>query len=307
MARFFKITSFLLCTILSVFPLVSLQAAEGPAIPQDYTAVYRVLRNDKAVAEVTIRLSHQDNIWTLHGFTHDMQGLADWLNVKGVQTATGRWLDGEFIPDNYKFSFSLLAYKTTWQAVFDWPSGIVTTTSKSGDSQMPLVGGAIDPFSLSLNISSQLANHQSPMVVNIVDEDDIKKHLYEVDREESIDTALGCLAVTRVMRIRKNLKRTSLVWYADDHNYIPVLIRHSKKHGNDFKLKIISLDVGGQPVQPVGPCKNNKPGPVKPDLVSNRSVSKKHPMFDNPGNLTLCRIKHQSTVRHNFDQALTAW
>ena len=78
--------------------------------------------------------------------------------------------------------------------------------------------------------------------------------MYQADREEPVDTALGCLETTRVRRIRENSKRTSMVWYANDHNYVPVLMQHSKKKGNDFRLKIISLDVNGLPVQPVSSC-----------------------------------------------------
>ena len=257
MEHFFRFTSLSLIITLLSFSPIRAKAIEVSTIPQDYTAVYRVLRDDQDVAEVTIRLSHQDDIWTLHGFTHDMRGLADLLNVKGVQTATGRWQDGRFVPENYKYSFSVVGYKTAWQAVFDWPSGVVTSSSKAGDVQLPLTGGATDPFSLSLNISSFLAGNQSQMTVNVVDEDKIKNHLYQVDLKEPVDTALGCLETTRVKRIRKKLRRDSLVWYANEHNYVPVLIQHSKKKGNTLRLQIISLDIDGQPIQPTASCESN--------------------------------------------------
>lgn len=240
--------------MLSAFPKALADALETPFIPEDYTAVYQVLRNGKNLAEITIGLSHQDDIWTLHGFTHDTQGLADLLNVKGAQTTTGRWQDGRFIPGDHKFSFSLVGYKTAWHADFDWPSGIVTTTSKAGASQLPLARGAVDPFSLSLNIRTQLANSQPHMAVKVVEKDKIEDHVYQADHEESVDTALGCLKTTAVKRIRKSSKRTSLVWFANDHNYVPVLMEHSKKNGKGFRLQIIALDVGGQLIQPVGPC-----------------------------------------------------
>jgi len=257
MAPFSRILTLVLSTPLLTFPMASLEADEGTSIPPDYTAVYQVLRNDKNLAEVTVRLSHQDDIWTLHGFTHNMQGLADVLNIKGAQTTTGTWQDGRFIPDNYEFSFSLIGYKTAWQANFDWPVGIVTTSSKSGDTELTLASDAVDPFSLSLNIRSHLANNQTRMALQIVDEDEIDSHVYEVDHQEAVDTALGCLQTTPVRRVRKNQKRVSRVWYADDYNYVPVLMQHSKKNGNSFSLQIVSLDVEGQSVQPGTPCSSD--------------------------------------------------
>jgi len=259
MVHFIKPASILLCTLLSVIPATPIEAVEAATIPQDYTAVYQVLHNDKGLAEVTIRLSHQDEVWTLHGFTHDMRGLADVLNVKGTQTATGTWQDGRFLPDDYRFSFSVIGYNLKWRANFDWPAGIVTTHSKSGETQLSLADGAVDPFSLSLNIGSHLSSRQTSMAVNIIDEDEIDKQMYEADREEPVDTALGCFQTTRVKRVHKNAKRVSMVWYANDYNYVPVLMLHSKKNGHDFKLKIKSLDVDGQMVHPTIPCGGENP------------------------------------------------
>ena len=259
MERLFSPTTLLLCALFSVFPLVSGEATEAPAIPPDYTAVYQVMRNGKELAEVTIQLSHQGDTWTLHGYTHDMQGLADLLKVKGVQTVTGSWQDGSFMPDNYDFSFSLVGYKSAWHANFDWPEGIVTTSGKSGDVQLPLTGGAVDPFSLSLNIGAYLDQNQARMAVNIIEEDAVENHVYQADLEEPVDTALGCLQTTRVKRVRENSKRTSLAWYANDHSYVPVQMQHFKNNGNGLSMQIIALEVAGRPVQPVASCMTDNP------------------------------------------------
>lgn len=255
MVHFLKIFSLLFFALPASLPATTLDTTDAISLPQDYTAVYRVMRNNKNLAEVTIRLSHQDDIWTLHGFTHDMRGLANFLHVKGSQTTTGTWQDGRFIPTDYQFSFSVVGYKSAWQADFNWPASTVTISNKSGQSKMSLADGAIDPFSLSLDIRSQLEKNQARMAVNVLEEDEIKNQMYQADREEQMDTALGCMDTTRVKRIRKNEKRQSLVWYANNHSYVPVLIQHSRKKGNDFQLQIISLDIGGHEVQAGSPCK----------------------------------------------------
>jgi hypothetical protein len=253
--RLYSSTIFFLSTLLLAFSPTPGFAAEIFAIPPDYTAVYKVMHKGDDLAGVTIQLSHQDETWTLHGYTHDMQGLADLLKVKGAQTVTGRWQDGNFKPDNYDFSFSLVGYNSAWQASFDWSADIVTTSGKSGNVQLPLTGGAFDPFSLSLNVGSLLEQGQTHMEVNIVDEDKLKTHVYQVEMEEPVDTALGCLETTRVKRIRnKKSKRTSLAWYANDYSYIPVQMRHFKKNGKGLSMQIVSLEVKGQPIRAVASC-----------------------------------------------------
>jgi hypothetical protein len=78
--------------------------------------------------------------------------------------------------------------------------------------------------------------------------------VYSADPDALFNSALGCLRATRVRRVRENSKRTSMVWYANDHNYVPVLMHHSKKKGNKLELQIISLNVDGQKIQPTAPC-----------------------------------------------------
>jgi hypothetical protein len=259
MAHLFKPALLILLGLSPAIQADSLDPVE-PALPaHDYTAVYQVLRNEKEVGEVTISLSHQDDIWTLRGHTHDMHGLAKMLKIKGSQTSTGKWIDGRFQPDNFKINFSLIGYKTGWDADFDWSSGVVTTTSKNRDTQLSLTGGATDPFSLSLNIRSILAESQTQMTLNVIDEDVIDSEVYAAEPDESFDSELGCLQTMLVSRIRKNKKRTSLVWYASDYDYVPVKMHHSKKKGTKLELQISSLYFDGQRVKPVDRCSNAAP------------------------------------------------
>ena len=254
MSHFLKSSLLLIIFTLAASLPGNKQAWGATSIPRDYTATYRVLRNDNHMAEVTVKLSHQDGGSTLHGFIHDTRGLADFLNVKGFQTVTGKWQDGVFFPDHYHFKFSVIGFKSVWKANFDWSAGTVTATRKKRDTLLPLTDGANDPFSLSLNIGSHLAKNQDVMSVNVVEEDKIEQQRYQVDNQELLNTSLGCIDTTRVKRIRDNTKRTSLFWYANDHDFVPVQIRHSKKKGNDFTLEIISLNVAGQEIRPTGAC-----------------------------------------------------
>lgn len=229
-------------------------AIESTTIPREYTAVYKVIRNDKELAAVTIDLSQEEDTWRLHGFSHDTQGLAKLINFKGSQTATGKWQNGRFRPDNYTFSYSLIGIKNKWEAIFDWQTGVVETHSKRGENLLPMNGMANDPFSLSLNLRSQLAENLSEMPANVVDEDKIRNQIYRTEPQARIDTPLGCLDTTLVSRVRKNKKRTSLGWYAQDYHFIPVRLQHKVKKGSNLELMIVSLEIEGTPVQPNAPC-----------------------------------------------------
>ena len=240
--------------LLAVLTAIPAFALESAAAPQDYKAVYKVLRNGKELAAVTIQLSHQQDVWKLHGFTHDTRGLAKFLHIKGTQTTIGKWLDGRFRPENYSFSFSLAGFRKSWQALFDWPSNMVTTRSKRGAVPLQMSEDAIDPLSLSLNLGSELVNNQARMSAHVVEEDKIKEYVYDVARAETTDTALGCINTTRLQRLRNNPNRISQGWYARNYNFIPVRMQHKSNKGNDLELRITALEIEGRTVEAVAPC-----------------------------------------------------
>lgn len=238
---------------LSVFLLVlaSLQTpahANEPAAlaPSEYTAVYEVLRNGEKVANVTLELSRQGDEWAYRGFTHDMRGLGKVLNVKGRQGVSGKWLEGGFQPDTFTFSFSLVGFRSRWQADFDWLDGTVRAGKKSKKATLPLTGSAMDPMSLMLNTGAMLSTGRTEMTIDVIDRDEIESHLFRAHPGEFLDTAMGCMKTTRVERIRENSKRRSTAWYAEDLAYIPLQVRHLKKKGSKMEVSIVSLHVAGQ-------------------------------------------------------------
>ena len=229
-------------------------AAEPVAPPPDYTAVYKVLRNDRELAAVTIELSHSQDVWKLHGFSHDTRGLAKFLNIKGSQTTVGTWLDGRFRPDSYSYAFSLIGVKQNWRAIFDWQTNTLELQDKKHKTRLPLDGFIDDPFSLSLNLMILLITEQPEITARIVDEDKIETHIYTTEPRVKIETPLGCLATTLVTRMRENKKRVSLAWHAQNHHFVPVKMLHKNKKGTRLELLITALEIDGKPLIPTTAC-----------------------------------------------------
>jgi len=254
MERFIKTAILSFCTLVISGTPLSAATDSLSVAPREYTAVYEVLRNDNQVAKVTLELSRSGDNWLYRGYTHDMQGLASVLRVKGEQSVTGIWAAGFFQPSQFEFSFSLAGYRNRWRAEFDWQAGEVITGKKRHKTTLSLANNAMDPISLFLNTGSLLTKSQTQMELDVIDEDEIEHHLYQAEAIEGLETTLGCLATTRVDRIRKNAKRTSRAWYANDLGYIPVMLQHKKQKGKSLTMKMISLIIDGDPVQPSASC-----------------------------------------------------
>jgi len=254
MEHFIRPVIFLVFLMISAAIPAAVVAAGHSAAPTEYSAVYEVQRKGERVANVTLELSRQGDTWSYRGFTHDMRGLGKLLHARGEQSVTGTFQDGIFQPDEFRFSFSVVGYRSSWSANFDWPAGTVTTGKKSRKTTLPVTGGAMDPMSLFLNTGSLLSEGQTQMEINVIDEDEIENHLYEAQPGIQLDTPIGCLETTQVKRVRENSKRTSLAWYAPDFGYIPVRLQHFKKKGKGMQVKIISLSINGQQIAVSDSC-----------------------------------------------------
>jgi len=248
MANLFKRFSQLICTVLLAALSLQAQAADHSSMPREYTALYNILRNHKVLGQLTVSLSHNDDIWTMHGTIHDVHGLAKLLAVKGMQRSTGRWQDDQFKPETYEYFFSVIGHKSGWLAKYDWPGPTITTREKRKELAFPLDNDTTDPLSISLSIRSHLMEGTHRFTINVVDRDEVKALRFQSHDEESTSTALGCFETIYVEHVlEKPSKRQTLGWYAKNLDFVPVRMDYVKKKGNDYSLRLISLEMEGKP------------------------------------------------------------
>ena len=73
----------------------------------------------------------------------------------------------------------------------------------------------------------------------------IKKYIYKLEGDETIETKLGNLKTNKYMREKNNEKKTTyLAWYAESLNYIPV--RLDKIENGEIYLSIQITEINWQ-------------------------------------------------------------
>lgn len=234
--------------LLSAGPLALAQA------PRPFEAVYDVYVDGKPRLESRIQLHKEDGQWILHSNTEGTRGLAGFLNVGSEERTVGHWSDTGFRTATFQHHSKVAGVDQRWQAAFDWSAKTVLTQTEDGEFSLDLGAETADPLSLTLVLGQRLAAGETDFEVEIVDEDTIDIHRYQRVETEPLQTTLGCLEVVALERVRENSSRYSTGWYASALNYLPVRLRHGKRGGKEFDMRIRSLSLDAQAVEVRADC-----------------------------------------------------
>lgn len=224
----------------------------GMAIP--FQAVYEVAIDGKARMETRISLVKQDEQWLLKSESKGTHGMARLLKAGSSEHSLGQWNNENFQQVEYSQSSKIAGNKNHWTAHFDWPNGRVTTRHEKGESILPVNAGTADPLTLSLVLRAQLERSLTHFFVEVIDEEEIDRYEFSAGKATRLQTTLGCYEVIRLERVRENSKRYSAGWYATSLAFIPVRIKHGKKGGKEFEMRITSLILDGEAVSVAPDC-----------------------------------------------------
>ena len=224
----------------------------GMAIP--FQAVYEVTIDGKARMETRISLVKQDEQWLLKSESKGTHGMARLLNAGSSERSLVDWNNEGFQQVEYIQSSKIAGKKDHWTAHFDWSNGRVTTRHEKGESILPVNAGTADPLTLSLVLREQLKQGLTHFFVEVIDEEEIKQYEFSAGKATRLQTSLGCYEVIRLERVRENSKRYSAGWYATSLAFIPLRIRHGKKGGKEYEMRITSLVLDGEAVSVAPDC-----------------------------------------------------
>ena len=222
--------------------------------PEAFEAVYDVYMDGKRRMENRISASREDDQWILRNDGKGTKGLARFLNARSTESGRIHWRTGSIEPLVFSHHSKIAGRDDRWSAEFDWSRSVVETVHEDGESSLPLPAGTMDPLSLTLLLRQYLEQGRDQWLVKVVDEDEIDDHTYAAGSPETLQTALGCVEVVPLERVRENSKRYSKGWYAPSLAFIPMRIQHGKRGGKDFDLRIRQLTIAGKAVEKQPDC-----------------------------------------------------
>ncbi len=167
-----------------------------------------------------------------------------------TETSAFRWLDGQVIPERYRYSQTGLSAREE-TVEFDWQAMSARSSRDEESWTLPLASGVQDKLSYSQNIGTDIdARGLTQMRYRIVDSDEIEEQVYELVGEETLQTPAGALRTVKIERVRAgNSSRRTTVWLARDWQYLLVQLEQVSGSGNLTRLTLESATVNGAALQ----------------------------------------------------------
>lgn len=204
---------------------VALPVAAAPA--RQVEIAYDLSRNGTPVAELVERLEHDGKSYRLSG----------QLKGKGIFALRGdaaRTSHGSIGADGlHPVEFEdKRTGRDTMRAKLDWAARTLTLQGKEGATETkPLPPGIQDRLSFAYSFAFHLPG-AAPVAVNITDGKGVSTSAYKAAGRETVKTPAGEFEALKLEREKKEPgDRTSEIWLAVKHGFVPVRILVVEKDG----------------------------------------------------------------------------
>ena len=212
-----------------LFSLIALSVAL-PALaapPQKLEIAYELNRNGTPIAEMVEKLEHD-------GKTYRLSGQLKGKGIFALRGDAARTSRGSIAADGlHPLEFEdKRTGRDTATAKFDWAAKTVTLQGKEGAAETkPLPLGIQDRLSFPYSFAFHVPG-AAPVAVSITDGKGISSSSYKAAGREKVKTPAGEFEALKMEREKKEPDdRTSEIWLATRHGYVPVRILVVEKDG----------------------------------------------------------------------------
>lgn len=226
----------------SLFFLISLSVAlPATAAPaQSVEIAYELSRNGSAIAELVERLEHDGKSYRLSA---QMKGKG-LFSLRGDATRSSRGTIGAEGLRPLEFEDKRTG-RDTARARFDWQAKTLTLQGKEGATETkPLPAGMQDRLSFAYSFAFHVPG-AAPVALSVTDGKGTSTSVYQAVGRETLKTPAGEFETVRLSRQKNNPEdRSSEIWLAAKHGYVPVRILVVEKDGT--RIDQVAVRVSAQ-------------------------------------------------------------
>ena len=214
------------------------------AMPAPYTARYDVLRNgDRAGQSVVSLKALGGGRAEFHTSTSGSEGLAAIAGAAVDERSVLRWNEGAPETVNWEYH-QKIAWKSRDRSLsVDAAARRLDLRDKDKRYSPPYRAGVLDRHAVTVAIMQDVAAGRSgELRYPVPDKDEMGTWTFRTGASEKIDTPMGAQRALRVERIRENGGgRSTTLWLAQDHGYVPLRILQKEPDGETIDMRITSL------------------------------------------------------------------
>ena len=214
------------------------------AMPAPYNARYEVLRNGDRAGESTVSLrALGGGRAEFHSSTTGSEGLAAIAGAALEERSVLRWQDGA--PETVSWEYhQKIAWKSRDRSLaVDAQAHRLDLRDKDKRYSPPYRPGVLDRHAVTVAIIQDVAAGRSgELRYSVPDKDEMGVWVFRTGASEKLDTAMGAQRALRVERVRESGGgRSTTMWLAQDHGYVPLRILQREPDGETIDMRITSL------------------------------------------------------------------
>ena len=222
-----------------IFCLTGAHGATKSPLPM-FNAEYNLKRNGITLGTSTRSLTAAKDGIYIYASTTKATGIIAWF-VRDHIDEYSRWTyDGTQIhPLEYVYNRHGGTKSRNVNLKFDWQKHIVVNTIDGDPWRMDIPPNAQDKLVYQLSIMHDLSIGKKNLEYKIADGGKLKDYAFEIEGEETLNTALGKVKTVRIQRIGD--RRDTTVWCAPQFAYLPVKLEQQDTDGSHLTMQITSL------------------------------------------------------------------
>ena len=125
---------------------------------------------------------------------------------------------------------------------FNWDQLIAKSVHESIATDLDLEVGLLDRLTADLQTILDLQNGRIPRQQRMAYNNGIRQYELESQGNETITVPAGTFKTIKILRRRQNSTRTTIIWYAEDADYLPVRIEQFKNGESTIVMTASRID-----------------------------------------------------------------
>ena len=236
-------STILLATTLLCALALSAPAAAAPP-PKPFSADYEVLQDGKKLGTGRIELRALGNgRWELMTRSEATQGLFAAAGVQREERSQLRW-SGD-LPETVEYR---MQQKAAWsrreqRLVVDAAAKRARSTYKDQTTDLPYRPGLLDKHGVTAAIMSDLAaGRRGDFHYTVAERRVVEPQQFRTAANVRLRTAIGTMRAVRVERVREAGEgRTTRIWFAREHGWLPLRITQHEADGETLEMRITAI------------------------------------------------------------------
>jgi len=212
--------------------------AELDGFNLDFEARYGILRGD-----IRLDLKTTDEAGIYHyEIVTQARGLAKLARAgTGSESSLFKYSEHGFQPVQYIREDGTDDVDNDSDIRFDWSENIAHSVYEGEPKDIPIAPGMLDRLAADIIVINELRAGRTPGGYDIVDRNSVRRYEFTKLGDEEMEVPAGTFDTVKYRRQRPDSTRSTLIWYAKDHNYLPVRIEQQKR--GETKITMVAMNL----------------------------------------------------------------